>query len=74
MYKVIFGGETFYDGSDKDAAKTIATAFAHAYNVQGWSGASLKMSVELGALGTRSMTGYLGRDAITTVDKFFSSY
>lgn len=73
MYTVVFAGATVYEGDSPAMAKMIATAFAHAYNVRGWSRASIKLDVKFGNT-VKSKTGTLGHDAIAIVEDFFLHY
>lgn len=73
MYKIEFAGATVYEGASKEMANMIATAFAHSYNVRGWSQVTLKLSVNF-SNSVKAFTGILGRDAIGIVEDFFRHY
>lgn len=73
MYHVNFGGTPVYDGGNRELAKMIATAFAHAYGVRGWSGTALVMVVDFSST-MKSISGRLGHDAIEKVNDFFAHY
>ena len=72
-YQIIFNGTIVYDGDNKGLAHMIATAFAHAYDVRGWSRGRLSLVVDLNST-MKNAVGTLGHDAIAIVNDFFSHY
>lgn len=72
-YQVTFNSTVVYDGDHKAIARMIATAFAHAYNVKGWSRLPLSLVVDFNST-LKSATGLLGHNAIEVVNDFFAHY